>query len=739
MANGFMPCLPLFLKKLLMIEIRTKSLMHKPRILGLCFIGYIFLGLLIFNSCKKDDEKEAVMTFSKEEISVDAIGGDITDRIKSDQDWKIIDIDKDWITADLFSGKANELTVVTFTIQKTTDAAERTAIVTVKSGATRKEITITQKSSAGYIDPSTIDVSKIYIPQELRSNDFYSSSSAWFYGRSKQSEHFIVFWAKDYDEYGIITPATYPNSTYKVNIDDLLAKAEQFYSTEVNTLKFVTAGASKTDTYKMMIFLNYQTDWLATGAGYDDVIGSLWVSPSTCQPVGSVIAHEIGHCFQYQVFCDHGGNSGWRYGFGGNGGNAFWEQTAQWQSFQSYPDQIFSNYYFADYANSCYKSTFHEDPRYANYFIHYYWADKHGIDFIGRLWQQSGANSQEDPAQAYMRIAGINLTQYNDEQFDYARKMVTWDLDALRSYGKDYIGTQKCTLNKNADGYWQISAATCIQNHGYNVIRLNVPAAGTTISADFVGIAGASGYNAVNVMYAGWRYGYVALLADGTRIYSDMYSASSGTADFTVPANCSDIWFVVSGAPTTYWPHAWDDNAANDEQWPYEVKFTNTNMYGVIEFTPTDLPHDESFVYNVSFPASAASYSGTTVTIDLSKLCYAFILNGTEISANIGQPNSSQKIKFYGVNKDGSYYNSATANGYGHWFDKDGNVTVWSNSGTNMVYSEFDATNFVFTIGQHPGRCSPGDVYKIKQAMVYSPSTGIYYTATFEFNITITN
>jgi len=138
--------------------------------------------------------------------------------------------------------------------------------------------------------------------------DLNKSSSTWYFGRSKQSEHFIVFWGKEYDELGFVTPSTHPNPVYRVDIDDLLAKAEQFWSMNVSTLKFLTPGSSKTDRYKMMIFLLYQTDWLATGAGYDNTIGALWVSPSTCQPVGSTIAHEIGHSFQYQVYCDNGGN-----------------------------------------------------------------------------------------------------------------------------------------------------------------------------------------------------------------------------------------------------------------------------------------------------------------------------------------------------------------------------------------------------------------------------------------------
>jgi hypothetical protein len=722
---------------------KTKScLKHKPGYFGLCFFSCLLVFVMYFTACEKEKpEVEAYISISKTSISISSAGGDVTTRIKSDQDWNITEIDQDWVEADPMSGAAGEMITVTLTIAGNTIDTERTSVITVKSGATEREITITQKSAAGTIDPSTIDTSRIYVPQELQSMDLYNSSSTWFYGRSKQSEHFIVFWGKGYDEYGDVTPANYPNATYRVDIDDLLAKAEGFYDMNVNTLKFLTPGDSKTDNYKMMIFLLYQTDWLATGAGYDNVIGALWVSPGTCQPVGSTIAHEIGHCFQYQVYCDLGGNSGWRYGFGGNGGNGYWEQCAQWQAYQSYPTEAFTSYNFGVYIDNCFHSTFHEWQRYANYFINYYWADKHGIDFIGKLWQQSGAFEPEDPAQAYMRITGISLEEYNNEQFDYARKMVTWDLDAIRANGQNYIGAHHCALDKVADDYWQVSASNCVENHGYNVIRMNVPDAGTTVTADFVGIAGAPGYNAINVQSAGWRYGYVALKGDGTRIYSDMYSTNSGTASFTCPGNCIDLWFVVSGAPTSYWMHAWDEDATNDEQWPYKVKFSGTNIYGVIEFTADDHPHDTSFVYNLSFPADASGYTGTTVSVDVVKLCYAFVLSGTEITSNIGLPNTTKKIKFYGVNSDGSMEVNATANGLGHWFDASGNVCSWSSASTgiNKVYSEFDESAFIFTIGQHPGRCTAGDVYKIKQAMVYSPATGQYYTADFEFNITITN
>jgi hypothetical protein len=100
----------------------------------------------------------------------------------------------------------------------------------------------------------------------------------------------------------------------------------------------------------------------------------------------------------------------------------------------------------------------------------------------------------------------------------------------------------------------------------------------------FEGKAGMDGYRKNYTASAGWRYGFVALLNDGTRVYSEMksagYAAPSGTLMFLCPDNCKQLWLVVSGAPSSHWRHAWDDDDTNDEQWPYEVKFNNTNLLG---------------------------------------------------------------------------------------------------------------------------------------------------------------
>lgn len=595
--------------------------------------------------------------------------------------------------------------------------------------STEKE---TDSSASATVDLSDIDTSMIYIPQELQSNDFFDSNSTWYYGRSRQSNHFIVFWGADYGTYD-------PNSddipeAYRVDIDDLLDKAEGFYDLNINQLKFAETGVgqSNLDDYKMMIFLYYQDDWLATGSGYDNVIGALWVSPNTCQPVGSTIAHEIGHSFQYQVYCDLGGTSGFRYGFGGNGGNTFWEQTAQWQAYQSYPEEAFSSYHFTDvYTVNYNRHVCHEWYRYASYFIHYYWTDKHGLDMVGKIWRE--AESPEDPIEAYMRITDITDEELNDEIYDAASKFVTWDLDAIRDIGADYIGKQAYSATQQDDGSYMVDYDYCPGTTGYNVIRLNVPDAGTVISTDFTGLVNESGYNTVDdPTRAGWRYGYVALQEDGTRVYGDMNEGTTNTITFTTPSNCSKLWMVVTGAPSTYEAHPWDEDETNDDQWPYKVKFTNTNIYGSIDESQD--PEDITFTYNLSFAASSSDYSGTTVDLidnnDALDLAQAFVLSTTEITNAM-----DDDISFYAVESDGSLNATTTANGYGHWFDTNGDVISWGSSA--MVYSEFDATNYVFTIGQYPDHCESGDQFTIKQALEYEYESGQTVQATFIFNITI--
>lgn len=582
------------------------------------------------------------------------------------------------------------------------------------------------------------DGKKVYVPSSFGNSDLNDTSSQWCYQRSVETDNFILFWEAGYGT----NPATTANSSYRVNPTTVLDVAEKSFKYYRDVLKFVHIGNSKTDSLKMIILLFYSTEWMASGSGIDDMIGLLNLSANAAKAGGHTIAHEVGHCFQYQVHCD-GFTGGWMYGFGsaGSGGNGWWEQCAQWQAFKVYPDIQFSNYQFSNYLENTHKHILHETPRYANYFIQDYWVNLHGIDFIGRMWQES--KYAEDPVEAYQRITNISQEQFNDEMYDCAARFVTWDVPGIKREGFDYIDARASdNYNLNNDQYWQINSNDCLENYGYNTMRLNIPTDNDTINVFFDGLSGTSGYRKLRYFAAEWRYGFVALLENNLRVYSPMFTSKydyegegnpSDTATFVCPDNCKRLWLVVSGAPAVHWKHAWDDDDSNDEQWPYQVKFENTNKYGVFDFESSEAPRDiaiKQTVYQLPNRTTEATYPSTAVQPNWEQICNAFKLQLSEVKNKF-----DSQIKYCAIEPNGNLNYNSTANYPGNWFSKSGSVINWGSS--SYIFSEFDANSLVFNIGQYPNRCSVGDTYTIRQGLVYTPQGGSSVKAQIEFTIEI--
>lgn len=462
-------------------------------------------------------------------------------------------------------------------------------------------------------------------------NDYSVDTNRWNFARSKESEHFVVFWDRPFGDNP--NAATVPSS-YRVDIDNLLKKAEQFYETNITKLHMVVVGQQDThksqlNHYKMSIYLLYPgthdgstiDSWVATGSGNDNVIGTLWVTPSTCQPAGSTIAHEIGHSFQYQTYCDNilngkanDSHSGFRYGYpNSSGGCSFWEQCAQWQSFQDYPVEAIASTNFTVWTNNCHRHFEHEWQRYASYWEQYYWTYKQGLTALGRIWNES--TYPEDANQAYMRIfLGNDYDTLRAQLAEYAQRTVTLDYDVVRTYA-NYSSTfgyqaYKTTFYDGGDGWRQIGYEQCPQPTGFNVIPLNVPAAGTTVTLSLQGVdagstlpagdagkqvggdgstvATVSAYNTTAISgHEGWAIGFVALKGT-TRYYSPIElvsntaggaaSAVSGEVSFTVPEGATRLWAVVQGSPTQYYQCPWDEKEATDHQLPYKMKVTGATL-----------------------------------------------------------------------------------------------------------------------------------------------------------------
>ncbi|AMP98032.1 hypothetical protein AY601_1104 [Pedobacter cryoconitis] len=399
----------------------------------------------------------------------------------------------------------------------------------------------------------------IYIPNEWQGIDLNNDNSEWSYARMATSANIVIFWDKGFTT----NPSQAPNVSLRFNKADILLKAEQVYKSYRDTLKF-TGQASNLDTKKLMILVKYSTDWLAQGAGFDNVVGALWVSPAAVN-INSVLAHELGHTFQYQVHCD--GTYGYR---DQNYVGSFWEQCAQYMSRQTYPAGSLDDIKF--FYDNCYKNFSNEEIRYQSFHLQEYWKLKYGKDFLGRLWRS--ATSPEHPLQTYKRITNSSQSVLNNEILDYARRCVNWDLpngQYVRAAAQSQNAIFKTLLNYNpADQYYTVDQATAPECYGFNVIELNVPTANTA-TVNFSGIN-----NGTFVNLQGWRYGFVSVNSSGIPTYSTIGADAQGSLLFTKPANTSRVWLVVSGAPQTHFNHEWGMTASQIPKFPYKVKFTNT-------------------------------------------------------------------------------------------------------------------------------------------------------------------
>ncbi len=714
------------------------------------------LGLVTLNACSDDDDNlpsSGLLIFADDNRVVtldnESMEGSIafTSRVV----WTAEAEENNWLSVTPAEGKGGPAKIGFYAKSSNNGDEPRSVTVNIKAGGQTEQIIVTQLTSGLKVmeESDVKDFDKYYKPQEFSSINMLRSDAKWSWWRSKQSDHFFVFWEAGF---GDDPNAESVPAALRVDIDDLLAKAEQFYNTNINRLGMAVTGQGKSqlDNYKMEIYLLYQTEWLATGSGYDNTIGALWVNPSTCQPVGSTIAHEIGHSFQYQVYCDKiafdgaadDSHHGFRYGYpNSNGGCGYWEQCAQWQAHQDYPVEQFQSYNFDVWVQNCHRHFEHEWQRYASYWLQTYWVAKHGVEAYGRIWRESAY--PDDAIETYTKIYnGGDYAKTREELADYALRMATYDIDGMREYNDaDYQSRYSTKMLKNAAGAFQPVYAQCPGATGFNVLPLNVPAEGTTVSVSFEGLnLGAAlldedpgeqkdgdgkvvgttrNYNSVGSQSnMGWRYGFVALSTSGQRTYSTIGKDKNGELSFTVPAGTKQLFFVVQGSPESYVQNPWDEKEETDAQYPYAVKFSGTGLQGYVDVDENADPKDVNINVTVDGSAASGDYVQGTLQLATQELCQAFAMSSDKLSAAllaVGEAPAEGKIAIQNTQADGSLITAGTANN-GFWLDANGDVCGWGE--TAMTYYELAGSTL--TWGHYPGHTTAGQSYKLRPTLIYT-------------------
>lgn len=405
---------------------------------------------------------------------------------------------------------------------------------------------------------------KVFIPKNVsrvpENNNFDDNNSTFSNRRKVESANVVIFWSKDYGD----DPMKNADSSKRFDVQRALGETERSYNYYVDTLQVLKKGSSVSDKYKALVFIYGGEETTAYGWGKDSV-AIVWAPAMRVHkfPYG-VLAHELGHSFQYMAGCDRG------LSFTG----AINEMGSQYLLWQVYPNWLdFENFHLKAFLKQTNLAFLHPENQYHSPFILEYWAEKHGKQFYGKLL--SGLNKGEDPVMTYKRLNNITQRDFNDEVFDAARKFITWDLDRVRNIAAKYANQHKTQFTIAENGWYSITRKDCPQDYGYNAIRLKIPSV-SKIRLDFIGMADTSSYPNSHIQDAGWRYGFLAVKKNGKRVYGKVCGFSKGTLAFNVPKETAFLWLVVSGAPIE---HSKLRGKKTFNQWPYKIRLSKTDLF----------------------------------------------------------------------------------------------------------------------------------------------------------------
>ena len=388
---------------------------------------------------------------------------------------------------------------------------------------------------------------KIYIPLELRNNDFTDKESQWSYYRMACTPNIVCFWEKGFGE-DLSKAPDLEGHRMTVDLDNLLSRLEYFYCVYRDMMGFLLPD-SKAEEYRMMVMLKYSLEGTAYGGAYDNQIGALWITPVRVQDKTlNCIAHELGHSFQSQISCD---------GRGGYGGSIY-ETSAQWMLWQVNPRWTTDErYHWEDYKKDIHLSLFHPKNMYHAPYVLEYWSFLHGITCIADMFR--GVRREENFPQAYMRMYNVDLKKMGDELLDCYSRLITFDFPDKRKESERYSCELLSQMTDTLDG-WK-KPVKVPETYGFNVVEITLPEVGKRVKVQFQGLSKDD-----NI---GYRYGLVAIDNFNNPTYLGTNSELKKTLSYTNPGNIKKLFLVVVGCPVK----TYEGNSKESVLYPYIVRF----------------------------------------------------------------------------------------------------------------------------------------------------------------------
>lgn len=381
---------------------------------------------------------------------------------------------------------------------------------------------------------------QVYIPNDLKDNDFTNPESKWSYARMAYTDNIVVFWEKGFGN-DLSNPPQLEGNDMSVDLDNLLAKLEQFYTFYKNELKFVLPG-SKSEQYRMMVMLNYSLEGTAYGGDYDNTIGALWIAPNRVKDKTlNCIAHELGHSFQSQIMADGAGQA-W------SGGGIF-EMASQWMLWNVNPNWVSDeNYHWQAFRRTFHKRFLDGENIYRSPYVLEFWAMKHGKTVIADLFR--AGKRGEDPASTYMRLFNLSATQMAQEMLECYARLITFDFPRVKATHKSHacqLLTPNETVKNGKTTIITPQKEFLPETYGFNVIELPLTKKYKTVTIK------PQPNDPINDDYF---YGIVIVDKDMNAAYPFPFQKLKSKLKYKTDDNTLHAYLVVMGCPkNNYMPY----------------------------------------------------------------------------------------------------------------------------------------------------------------------------------------
>lgn len=393
-----------------------------------------------------------------------------------------------------------------------------------------------------------------------------------------QSEHFALHWK--------------PGTVAPEDAKSAAAHLEYVWGYFLHTLEFPEPHCGTSTKFKVNAYIG--VDYGLTGGA--DSLGhmGMWIGPGALRDRFG-LAHELTHALQAATgrLMDSP-YTGWLF-----------ESHANWMTVQlpEFRANTHCSVLLKQYPHLYYGST---RTRYCNWQFLEYLKDKHGFEAVNAIWRKApGTNDPAhltaDPFTVLRENMGWTQAQLNDAFGDWALHNANWDYtnpDGTEqgavfrknygnygmSTGPDILSTTVLDPVDLARRRFVVPDMWAPQRWGYNMVKLHADDGSRKVTVAFRGIVQEKSATAtlpgladepeiIPPPASDWRWGLVAVGADGDSRYTPLQRGAAGKVSIQLRAGDTGLYLMVMGTPSKMQQVRWDQPWYSIYRYPWMAQF----------------------------------------------------------------------------------------------------------------------------------------------------------------------